>query len=337
MARFSVDGAGSTGRKRKKISGAAEESQSMIRDLTNGNHSQNQDGMVESEERVVEEVENEEGQEQEQEEESQEEEEEKIEEGDGFGTSNGSQTVVKIDTDVLDCPICCEPFRPPICQCQNGHAVCSPCCISLFGKCPVCSQGIGLIRCLALERIIESVQIRCINARYGCNTTLSYLHQDTHHKICDYRPCTCPISPCGFKGSSKSLSHHFQRNHINSAVKFRYDYCFYVTFNRTENPFVVLVGPDGRLFLLLNNNDTTRGSALSIICISSCNEKSNFQYELSVGVPMTQTTLKLKASVESTTEWKGVYPTDIFLFVPIDFRSPNRIFVDVSIKKCKPH
>ncbi|KAJ0962746.1 hypothetical protein J5N97_027868 [Dioscorea zingiberensis] len=336
MAKFSVDDAGSTRRKRKKMSGAAEESQSKIRDP----HSQNQDGMVESEERAVEEVENEEEEEEQLEEESEREKEKRIEEGGDFGTSNWSQTVVRIDTDVLfleaktsvlDCSRCCRPFRPPIHQCVDGHVVCSPCLLSLSGKCPDCSEPIGLIRCLALERVIESLQTRCINARYGCNTTLSYLHRDTHHKICNYRPCTCPVSPCAFRGSSRSLSHHFLRHHRNSAVKFRYGHYFPAALNRTENPFLVLLGEDGRLFLLLNNNDTTRGSALSMICICSGYEGSNFEYELSVGE---KTTLKLKTSVESTNEWKGVYPTDIFLFVPKGFFSSNCIFVGVSINKC---
>ncbi|KAJ0962747.1 hypothetical protein J5N97_027869 [Dioscorea zingiberensis] len=297
---MAVDDAGSTWKKRKKRSGA--ESTSKTRD-------------VESARSAAAEVKNEV------------EEENSEEEGD-FGT------VVRINTDVLDCSICHEPFRPPIYECQNGHAVCSPCRLSHSGKCLVCSPPIDLIRCLALERVVKSVQISCINARYGCDTNLSYSDRETHHKICNYTPCTCPVSACAFKGSSISLSDHFQSHHENSAVKFMYGYCCRVAWSQIESPFLVLLGPDRRLFLLLNNNDTTRGSFLSMICISPRNEESNFEYELSVGA---KTTLKLKASVESTTEWKGVYPTNTILFVPNGFCSSNRVSVKVSTKKCKPH
>ncbi|KAJ0962749.1 hypothetical protein J5N97_027871 [Dioscorea zingiberensis] len=281
------------------MTGAEEKSQSKKRVLKKGNHSQNQ---------------------------------ENIKGGGDFGSSNRRRIYFSMYADVLECSICCEVFRPPIYQCQNGHAVCSPCCPALSGKCPVCSEPIGLIRCLALESVLESVQIGCKNFLYGCNSHVSYLHRDTHYKICNYKPCSCPVSSCAFKGSAESLSYHFQSLHRNSAVEFRYGCCFDVALNRTKNPFLVLLGPDGRLFLLLNNNDPTRGSVLSMICIASLMEKSNFEYELSVGE--NTTTLKLKSSVERTTEWKGVYPTDICLIVPKGFCSPNMIVVGVSINKC---
>ncbi|KAK9197076.1 hypothetical protein WN943_005210 [Citrus x changshan-huyou] len=36
---------------------------------------------------------------------------------------SGSVSITLADSDVLDCPICFGPFRPPVYQCENGHIV----------------------------------------------------------------------------------------------------------------------------------------------------------------------------------------------------------------------
>ncbi|CAM0152567.1 unnamed protein product [Urochloa decumbens] len=41
-------------------------------------------------------------------------------------------TSVTVELEVLDCPVCFEPLRPPIFQCAVGHLICSSCC----GKLP---------------------------------------------------------------------------------------------------------------------------------------------------------------------------------------------------------
>ena len=219
-------------------------------------------------------------------------------------------------------------------QCQNGHVVCSRCCITISGKCPVCTELIGHIRCLALERVIESVKMRCVNAKYGCDATLAYSHREAHLKTCNYAPCNCPESSCSFRGPTRSLSQHVRSHHRKSAVEFRYGCHFPIAVNRSETPFLVLIGSDSRLFLLLNKNDTSGANALSMICICSSTEDHNFVYELSVGDDTMN--LKLKSLAEVTKEWNGVYPAKVFLFVPKDFFAfSHKIIVQVSIQKLK--
>ncbi|KAH7658538.1 hypothetical protein IHE45_17G094700 [Dioscorea alata] len=313
MARFSVDGAGKrSAKKRKKVSGSAEESPGSMSGVAKENQPTNHEATVKSEERVK--SENEEG-------------------GQDESASNGNGAFVRIDTDALDCPICYEALFHPIYQCKNGHVVCSRCCVTTSHKCPVCPELIG-IRCLALERVIESVKMQCVNAKYGCNATLAYSHREAHQKTCNYAACNCPDSSCSFQGSTGSLSQHVRTNHKKSAVEFRYGCHFPIAVNRLETPFLVLIGSDDRLFLLLNKNDTTGGNALSMICICSSAEDHNFVYELSVGDDTMN--LKLKSSAEVTNEWKGVHPAKVFLFVPKDFFAfSHKIIVNVSIQKCK--
>lgn len=61
MARFSVDGAGDgPGKKRKRVPGSSDESQSSSSGLVKGNNSENHEAMVKSDERMSKDVENEE-------------------------------------------------------------------------------------------------------------------------------------------------------------------------------------------------------------------------------------------------------------------------------------
>nr|TKW13185.1 hypothetical protein SEVIR_5G082800v2 [Setaria viridis] len=75
---------------------------------------------------------------------------------------------VKMDSHVLDCTICCESLRPPIYQCEVGHAVCFACRGKLCNTCPFCCRGIGFCRCFALEQVVDTVKVPCSNANYGC-------------------------------------------------------------------------------------------------------------------------------------------------------------------------
>lgn len=214
-------------------------------------------------------------------------------------------------------------------QCSNGHVVCSACCVRLTGKCAFCSQFMGLIRCLALEKVLESIKLKCRNANYGCWAMPSYLHKEEHHESCIYTPCSCPVPSCSFQCSMNNLSQHFTDNHKNSAVEFSYRRHFSVPIPDEE--FLILISQEKRLFLLLVNCDVVAGKTLSIICICPATEDNKFIYELSVEAHPTH--LKLKSSGEMTYEWKGVYPK-IVLFVP-DGLCSGKTNVDLFIQKVK--
>jgi len=82
-------------------------------------------------------------------------------------------------------------------QCRNGHSACSACCKKLIKGCPSCSQPVGVIRNVAIEKVIESLQVDCKHAPHGCNTKLKYNERDEieehENKHCEYRPMLCPV------------------------------------------------------------------------------------------------------------------------------------------------
>lgn len=76
-------------------------------------------------------------------------------------------------------------------QCHNGHTLCTTCCnaLDLLMKCPSCSLSIVRDRNIAVEKILEAVQVRCEHFDSGCNAILKYIEQQEHEeRLCEYRP-----------------------------------------------------------------------------------------------------------------------------------------------------
>ncbi|KAM0825785.1 hypothetical protein ACQ4PT_069322 [Festuca glaucescens] len=70
--------------------------------------------------------------------------------------------------ELLECPVCTNSMYPPIHQCQNGHTLCSTCKARVHNRCPTCRQELGDIRCLALEKVAESLELPCKYYTLGC-------------------------------------------------------------------------------------------------------------------------------------------------------------------------
>ncbi|KAJ8631064.1 hypothetical protein MRB53_024387 [Persea americana] len=223
---------------------------------------------------------------------------------------------ITIDPDVLDCSICLEPLIPPVFQCDNGHIACSSCCTKLKNKCHSCSLAI-YARCLAIEKVVESIKTSCRNARYGCKEEVGYTHRTSHEETCIYSPCSCPISGCTFLGSSEQLSLHFSSMHWASATRFRYNCPFLVSFDKSE-PFIILQSEDGHLFLLYNSKETI-GNAISVTSIGPRSPVGGFSYDL-----ITRDggrTLRLQSFTKSLLRRMETSPSIDFLLVPNGFHS----------------
>lgn len=95
-------------------------------------------------------------------------------------------TDVTVDLEGLDCTVCFGPLQPPVFQCAAGHALCSICYEKLpeKEKCHVCSITTGYNRCFAMERILQSLQVLCSNAGYGCTAKMPYHEVEEHEKNC---------------------------------------------------------------------------------------------------------------------------------------------------------
>uniref|UniRef100_A0ACD5VBE9 Uncharacterized protein n=1 Tax=Avena sativa TaxID=4498 RepID=A0ACD5VBE9_AVESA len=157
---------------------------------------------------------------------------------------------VTIDLDVLDCPVCCHPLRPPVFQCTVGHIICSSCLEKLQdnGKCYLCSLRMVYSRCHMVEHIIESIKVACSNSNLGCTARMTYYQKEDHEKGCRHVPCFCPEDGCSFSGSTMMLLDHFSISHKWQSVKVTYN--MRLAFCLQVGTSMVLVGDDGHLFLV---------------------------------------------------------------------------------------
>ncbi|KAF4397110.1 hypothetical protein G4B88_008956 [Cannabis sativa] len=232
-------------------------------------------------------------------------------------TRDKSIPVVLTDPDVLDCSICFEPLTIPVFQCENGHTACSTCCTKINNKCPSCSFPIGYNRCRAIEKVLESVKIRCSNASYGCKETVSYNKKKEHETSCTYSPCHCPIRSCDFISSSTELYRHFRSQHsISTGVRsFDYNSTFSVTLLNCVD-FVVLQERKDNVIFILNSTFKTFGYMVWISCIWPCPFKG-FWYEILAKTD--ETTLRLE-SFTSCNQQRVVTtgPSSGYLLIPMN-------------------
>lgn len=216
-------------------------------------------------------------------------------------------------------------------QCQNGHVACLSCWSRLSNKCHICSHDAIFARNIALEKIVESIKSSCAYAKWGCCELVSYTQRNSHEEACLFAPSTCPIPGCGYRGFTGRWSGHFLVDHSADFLHFVYGQSFEVNLEASL-PFLVLLGEDDHLFLLLNKNMTPFGHAFSIVCLRTGDLNWKFSYEIEADSRRNpENCLRLKASVTNTKEWGGLHPTEAFLLVPYDFCSSTNITLSVSV------
>ncbi|XXG51349.1 hypothetical protein AAC387_Pa02g5145 [Persea americana] len=126
----------------------------------------------------------------------------------GISSSNGVH-------ELLDCHICMSMMYPPIHQCPNGHTLCSECKLRVHNRCPTCRHELGNIRCLALERVAESLEHHCKYQSLGCYDIFPYFGKLKHEQECPFRPYNCPYagSECSVMGDIPTLVTHLKDDH----------------------------------------------------------------------------------------------------------------------------
>ncbi|KAL6986978.1 putative E3 ubiquitin-protein ligase sinat1 [Sarracenia purpurea var. burkii] len=118
--------------------------------------------------------------------------------------------------ELLQCPVCTSLMYPPIHQCPNGHTLCSSCKSRVHNCCPTCHLELGNIRCLALEKVAESLELPCRYQNLGCHDIFPYYGKLKHEQNCRFRPYNCPYagSECCFvTGDIPTLVGHLKDDH----------------------------------------------------------------------------------------------------------------------------
>lgn len=100
-------------------------------------------------------------------------------------------------------------------QCHNGHTLCSTCKTRVHNRCPTCRQELGDIRCLALEKVAESLELPCKHYSLGCPEIFPYYSKLKHEAVCNFRPYNCPYagSECSVTGDIPFLVSHLKDDH----------------------------------------------------------------------------------------------------------------------------
>ncbi|KAL6646592.1 hypothetical protein ACP70R_015669 [Stipagrostis hirtigluma subsp. patula] len=251
----------------------------------------------------------------------------------GCGAEADGGISVRIDPDVLDCSICFEPLRPPLYQCQNGHVACFSCWSRLCNKCHICSHDANFARNIALEKIVESVKSSCSYSKWGCCKLVNYAQRTTHEETCLFAPSLCPIPGSGYRGFTGRWSGHFLTRHSSDGQRFVYGQPFQVKCEASV-PFLVLLGEDDHLFLLLNNNMAPFGHAFSVVCLRTGDLNWKFSYKIkATSMCNPENRLQLQACVTNTKQWGGLYPVEAFLLVPYGFCNSSNLSLTVSIER----
>ncbi|KAK6789913.1 hypothetical protein RDI58_013713 [Solanum bulbocastanum] len=131
--------------------------------------------------------------------------------------------------ELLECPVCTNSMYPPIHQCHNGHTICSTCKARAHNRCPTCRQELGDIRCLALEKVAESLELPCKYGSVGCPEIFPYYSKLKHESVCNFRPYSCPYagSECSVVGDIPYLVSHLRDDHkvdMHSGCTFNHRY-----------------------------------------------------------------------------------------------------------------
>ncbi|XP_020872352.1 E3 ubiquitin-protein ligase SINA-like 7 isoform X4 [Arabidopsis lyrata subsp. lyrata] len=217
---------------------------------------------------------------------------------DGAKRDAKKRSIMLMELEILDCPICYEAFTIPIFQCDNGHLACSSCCPKLNNKCPACASPVGHNRCRAMESVLESILVPCPNAKLGCTKKFSYGKESTHEKECIFSQCSCPALDCNYTCSYKDLYRHYHTTHLE---------CF-------QEPYGVYV---------------------TVSCIApSAPEVGNFSYDLSYtvdGQTMTYKSPKMKMILEVSFQT----PQENFMLIPNNLLRGDMLDMKLLIKELK--
>ncbi|MQL92650.1 hypothetical protein Taro_025278 [Colocasia esculenta] len=250
---------------------------------------------------------------------------------DGRGNKDSREGLTfTIDPDVLDCPICFEELSPPIFQCYNGHIACSSCC-SNVKDCPFCKSMI-VLRCLAVEKVMESVKVSCPYASSGCEQVINYVNIDVHKRMCAYSPCCCPTADCTFEGPMRELYPHFIEGHRGCSVSFQYNRACSVMMRKDEHFHVLSHGQDGVLFLLLNKTNVGTGNAVMVACLGPDSMEEKYTYKVKATDQMRVSSIQLESPMTNIRSWEGTLPQKKFLLIPEELFAFN-VCLEITIWK----
>lgn len=134
---------------------------------------------------------------------------------------------------------------------MNGHVACRSCRGKVNHICPYCFGELGKIRNLALERLLESLQVNCKYGEHGCDLVLKFTEKHSHENQCKFAPLKCKVGKCQITGTELDFLHHFEVEHGMKPMDFTYNVSYdFELENFNGRPISHVLHGLGRLFIL---------------------------------------------------------------------------------------
>ncbi|KAK1351627.1 RING-type E3 ubiquitin transferase [Heracleum sosnowskyi] len=246
-------------------------------------------------------------------------------------TERTSESIILSRTDMLDCRVCSQPLTIPVYQCFKGHMTCSRCRGNYQHTCCICYFPTEHIRNYGLEAVLEAAKITCSNNKYGCKEKVRYIMKLEHMRSCAYEPCYCPFPGCGFDGSYKDLYLHFAREHLASAIRFKFDTSFSVHMGANMK-YKFLQENDNTLFIInygvLDNGDVI---VSNIICMGPSCLENEYSHELEASSGNSSVKFTY-SSTQSQRKWEPCVPEKSLLVVTKHMIDSHKIRVCIRRK-----
>lgn len=219
-------------------------------------------------------------------------------------------------------------------------------CSECWGKldlCPSCSNQIGNTRCLALEKLIESLSMKCKYAGEGCNRMVKYTLKKSHEKICGYSPVKCPLPSCTFAGARDFIWEHLRAAHQIMTMDIKYGYESEVLLLELDDCYLMLQEKDAFFLLHQVHNEVWLPEDARYYHVTRFGtlpaEKEvyhNYELEIRVGtLPFGQTKYTMETLCCSTSLEGRVQKPRALLVCSEDCESRPRVFI--TIRPGKPN
>ncbi|KAM0840166.1 hypothetical protein ACQ4PT_059800 [Festuca glaucescens] len=161
--------------------------------------------------------------------------------------------VLEVDKKQLHCVTCRSPLKPPIFQCEGGHAVCCD-CAGRGGErkhCGACNRAATYSHVPCMDGMVAGHKEPCPYKRFGCARSIVYYAAADHKARCAHAPCYC--LECAIEGSPGSLLRHLtdqsgRHRWPVEEIKYQSNKSFVVP--ASEHRRLLVSEEDGRVFLL---------------------------------------------------------------------------------------
>uniref|UniRef100_A0A1B6CS47 RING-type E3 ubiquitin transferase n=1 Tax=Clastoptera arizonana TaxID=38151 RepID=A0A1B6CS47_9HEMI len=220
----------------------------------------------------------------------------------------------------LECIICLDSLKLPVLMCSNNHCVCSSCGKDLKG-CPSCQTPLASnIRYpLAFENILKDIPGQCEFSEH-CKQFMLGSELREHKKICRYRPISCKIVSCNWKGSFHTLLHHVKTEHQDCLIDNKDGVAVFYDFSPNELYYSVkLVVALNCLFWMYTKNDVTKRKYLVILTYLPL-EVIDFTSEIKFATENLKYDYKLRV-LNQDVNIDEILSKDYLLFIPSDLLS----------------